>query len=414
MIGGRPTYLLLALLWPLAAPALEADDISGCGDTPGNTRSAGPEDYRSILPDLQPGDHLQLSPGTYTEGLPLSGTQGSAGNCIVVEGPANGDPAIFTGRSCCNTVSLRDVAYLKIRNLTLDGQNRFVDAVKLEGDSDYGHHVVLENLTIIGHGVDQQAVGISTKAPAWNWVIRHNTIVGAGTGMYLGDSDGSAEFYNGLIEYNWVTDTTGYNLQIKSQNGRTIGPDNDPGRTVIRHNCFEKENGSGRDPDLFRPNVLVGHWPPSGAGSEDNYLIYGNVFHHNDTGLEGLLQATGNAVIHDNRFFNPNGPALLIQPHEGGYPRHIRVFHNTVVAMAEGIRLLEPEAGFTQEITANEVFADPAISGDLDGVTVADNTTDSYENADQYLEDLPPPPSCATLLSEVFRDDFEQRSGNAG
>ena len=51
------------------------------------------------------------------------------------------------------------------------------------------HHVTIENLNIVNYGADQQVVGISTKGPAWNWTIRGNRIVGAGTGMYLGNSD---------------------------------------------------------------------------------------------------------------------------------------------------------------------------------------------------------------------------------
>ena len=95
-----------------------------------------------------------------------------------------------------------------------------VDAVKSERPARYAHHITLENLLIRGHGNNQQTVGISTKCPAWNWVIRHNTIIGAGTGMYLGDSDGSAPFVAGVIEQNLIVDTIGYNLQIKHQRPR--------------------------------------------------------------------------------------------------------------------------------------------------------------------------------------------------
>jgi len=35
---------------------------------------------------------------------------------------------------------------------------------------------------IHGHGANQQIVGINTKCPAWNWVVRRNVIADAGTG----------------------------------------------------------------------------------------------------------------------------------------------------------------------------------------------------------------------------------------
>src|SRR5262249_150356 len=147
------------------------------------------------------------------------------------------------------------------------------------GTSSWAHHITLDGLTIFGYGANQQKVGISTKCPAWGWVIRNNVIKGSGTGMYLGNSDGSAPFVAGLIEHNLIMDTIGYNLQIKHQRQRPIisGMPEDRSVTIIRHNVFSKSNNSSRE-KLARPNLLVGHWPPDGAGMEDSYAIYGNFF----------------------------------------------------------------------------------------------------------------------------------------
>src|SRR5262249_5346580 len=161
-----------------------------------------------------------------------------------------------------------------------------------EGHAAFAHHITLERLTIRGHGNNQQIVGISTKCPAWNWTIRGNTIVGAGTGMYLGDSNGSAPFVAGLIERNVVVDSTGYSLQIKHQVARPEVPGMPAGRntTVIRHNVFAKPNS--RAPEAARPSVLVGHFPREGRGADDHYVIYGNFFYQNRN--EALFQGEGN------------------------------------------------------------------------------------------------------------------------
>jgi hypothetical protein len=68
------------------------------------------------------------------------------------------------------------------------------------------HHIVLDGDLIIGAGANQQTEGITTKTATWNWVIRRNTILSAGTALYLGDSDGTAPFIAGLIENNLVVD----------------------------------------------------------------------------------------------------------------------------------------------------------------------------------------------------------------
>ncbi len=237
----------------------------------GTIYNGNPGNYLSFLGSLGPGDTLQLAAGIYTSGLSINDLNGTAANPIVIIGPASGSPAVFEAQSCCNTVSIRDSSYIEIRNLELDGLGKpDIDAVKAEGDAQWAHHITLENLYIHDHDDNQQTVGISTKCPAWDWVIRNNIINSAGTGMYLGNSDGSAHFVNGLIEGNLIVDTTGYNLQIKHQTGTRPTGLGMPasGTTIIRHNVFSKAN-NGATGGNARPNLLVGHWPLSDAGAND-------------------------------------------------------------------------------------------------------------------------------------------------
>ncbi|MEP7246214.1 MAG: hypothetical protein ABI885_21385, partial [Gammaproteobacteria bacterium] len=181
---------------------------------------ANPSNYQNLVSSLAAGDTLRLASGTYTQGLSLGGKAGTASQPIIVTGPDD-QSAIFTARDCCNTVQLDGTSYLQVKNLTLDGGGRDGPfGVDSRGNS---HHITLENLKIVAHNGSQQTVGISTKGPAWNWVIRRNTIIGAGTGLYLGNSDGSQPFVAGIIEYNVVLDTIGYNMEIKHQLARPTG-----------------------------------------------------------------------------------------------------------------------------------------------------------------------------------------------
>ncbi|MEM8994607.1 MAG: hypothetical protein AAGF23_07420 [Acidobacteriota bacterium] len=345
---------------------------------PVRTFEADPSNYAGSVAALRPGDLLRLAPGDYLSGLQLRGLEGAPGSCITIEGPTVG-VARFVGRDCCNTVSLGDSAYLVIRGLELDGDGRLGDAVKAESTASYAHHVTLEDLYIHGHGANQQVVGINTKCPAWNWVIRRTTIAGAGTGIYLGDSTGDDEFSAGLIEHNLIRDTAGYNLQIKHQNGRAtaLGAPASA-RTVVRHNVFSKaQNGSSGG--AARPNVLVGHWPLAGPGADDEYLIYGNFFHQNPN--EGLFQGEGNIAFYRNLLVNDFGAAVNIQPHND-VPRAIRLVGNTVVAAGTGLRIAGADPGSVQRQVGNAVFASPALTGGVQ----SGNVTDVRANAALHLE----------------------------
>jgi hypothetical protein len=316
------------------------------------------KNYRDYLRRLQPGDRVLLAPGDYRQGLPLHNLSGNAGQPIVIEAADPAVPPRFIARPGANTVSLVNVRHLVLRHLQLDGGKLPVDAVKAEGHSRHADFITLEHLTIHDHAASQQNVGISTKCPAFGWVVRNNRIERVGTGMYFGDSDGSDPFVGGIIEGNRVSQTLGYSLQIKHQKTR---PPEHAGRhdTVIRYNVFSKQDALPGP--QARPNVLLGHVPLTGAGSEDRYLVYGNLFLHNPS--EALLQAEGRVAVYDNVFINGGGDAIRIQPHND-VPRDMDIFSNTVLASGTGIQIRQAEgAAYRQRVIANVVAAAIPLQG---------------------------------------------------
>ena len=359
------------LLMGMQAAPTEARQLSG-----------NPSNYLDLVRSLQPGDTLVLEPGIYNDpndapGLPFFGVRGEPGNPIIVMG-AEGQPRpVFQGRSTHNTVRFDDASYIEIRHIEIDGRDLGGDGINAQGIS---HHITLEDIIIDGVGNSQGTVGISTnRAPTWDWVIRHNIIRNAGTGMYLGNSPGNNPFVRGIIEYNLIEDTIGYNMQIKHQNPRptNIGMPTGLSKTIIRHNVFTKSGNSiGSSP---RPNLLVGHFPLSGPGVDDVYEIYGNFFYQNPT--EALFQGEGNVALYNNLFFISTGNAIHIQPHND-IPREIRIFNNTVVASGRGIRVTGGSSNATQKVIGNAVFAATPIQA----ANTTDNITDAYSAASIYLD----------------------------
>ncbi len=151
------------------------------------------------------------------------------------------------GETGNKTVEIIDSSYIVVSNLVIDGRGLpGADGIKAPASPHPAtHHIVLDGNLIIGAGATQQTDGIATKTPTWSWVIRQNTILSAGTALYLGDSDGTARFIAGLIENNLVVDPIGYGMQIKYQIARPELPGMPEGAqaTIIRYNVFNK---SGR------------------------------------------------------------------------------------------------------------------------------------------------------------------------
>ncbi len=344
--------------------------------------------YSTKLFALIAGDTLALAAGSYTGNLALNNLKGTYLDPIVIMGQANWT-TIFQAQSCCNTVSITQCAYLVIRDLQLDGLNVPVDAIKGEGTTgNWAHHITLENLSIVNYGNNQQIVGISTKCPAWNWVIRYNKIIDAGTGMYLGNSDGSKPFVNGIIENNFISNTLGYNIEIKHQldtvRDDVVGTMVN-GKTIIRHNVFSKElNGSPGA--SARPNLLVGGFPLNGWGKNDYYEIYGNFFWQNPN--EALFQGTGNIIFYNNILVNHSDPsgmrAVYFTAQNGVQPQNIKVFHNTIYAAnsSGGIRIYNPSGFYKQKCYGNAVFAAQGITNFRDS---GNNILETFANAGNYF-----------------------------
>ena len=301
----------------------------------GRVIPANPDDYRQLTATLRPGDTLALAPGRYLHGLRLRNLRGKPGAPIVIRG--SGEETILLGRSGANTMDISDCSYLVIRDLVFDGRNiHDIDAIKASGGSGGVHHVTIEGNLIRGHGGTQQTCGISTKVTTWDWVIRDNVVLGAGTGLYLGNSNGEEPFIRGIIEGNLIKNPRGYCMQIKRQNRRPVGIEGVPtevARTLIRNNVFIKDDVVGESG--LRPNLLVGAFPPEGPGAQDVYEIYGNVLWHNHR--ESLFQGTGRVSLHDNIFVDAGQVAIRIASHHGRPPELVRIYHNTFVGVQRPI-----------------------------------------------------------------------------
>ena len=352
-----------------------------CSTPPtGKIVSGTPSNYKTLLGTLQPGDTLALAPGTYPR-LHVSGLRGISSQCIVITGPASGTPAVIQGAAGYNTVEIASSSFLAIENLTIDslGIDGAFGISAHGGTLDQTHDILIQGNTLVGQGASQQTDGISTKTPTWGWVIRHNKISGAGTGIYLGNSDGTDPFVAGVIEDNLIENPIGYCMQIKYQLPWPVVPGmpTTPTSTIIRNNVFIKNDQPSPDGD--RPNFLVDGFPSSGPGSSNLYEIYGNFFYHNPR--EALFQGSGRISFHDNVLVDGQYAAAVFRNHD--LPLELAyVYNNTVYTTQSGI-YFGSLATTGDTVLGNLVFAATPISGSI--AHQSDNITDALANAGQYV-----------------------------
>lgn len=344
---------------------------------------ATPANYRDLVRRLKPGDTLRLAPGTYT-GLDVVGLNGTPDDWIRITGPSDNKPAVILGKADRNTVEILNSSYVALEYLRIDSRGiPGAFGVSAKGlESNRTHHIRIAHSVFVGQNGGQQTVAISTKTPTWGWVVRENLIIGAGTGMYFGSSDGTQPFVDGLIENNIVRDTIGYNIEVKHQNsipavdGMPLGATS----TIIRNNVFIKNDQPS--PDGNRPNVLVGGAPAAGAGSLSGFEIYGNLFLRNHQ--EALLQATGRVSVHDNLFVDGpiNYPAVVFRTQNGFPVKVVNFYNNTIFTNGKGVyfgqRALSGDA-----VSGNLIFSVVPISGWT--INEGDNITDLPGYASKHV-----------------------------
>jgi hypothetical protein len=344
--------------------------------------SADPSNYRALLRNLKPGDTLSLAAGLYTR-LKISNLNGTPAAWITITGPDSGPPAVIAGEAEYDTVDIVNSSYVAIENLRIDSRGiPGAFGISTKGhEENITHDIRIEGNTLVGQNGGQQTDAISTKSPTWGWIIRYNQILGAGTGMYLGDPNGTQPFVNGLIEHNLIKDTIGYNLEIKDQNSLPDipGMPGGPTSTIIRNNVFIKNDQ--RSPDGDRPNVLVSGFPATGKGSLNMYEIYGNYFLHNHR--EALFQGSGRVSLHDNVFVDgPETYSAVVLRTQNNPLKLALVYNNTIYTSGKGI-YFGTRAEIYDAVVGNLVFGSVPISGRI--IQQSDNVVAPVARAPEYV-----------------------------
>lgn len=344
-----------------------------------------PENYLEKSELLMAGDTLLLASGHYMQTLVLKDKFGTKDSPIVIAGPETGAPATIFGKyGTEGCIYLVRVAFIEIRNLTLEGLTQYANGI---GTSryfdDYTHDVLVEKVIFRNQVSITNNAGIRTTCPSWNWRIRHCQFLHS-SAIILGLENGLAPFFSSNIEYNLIQDPRYGGILIHPQVAGSRDAENmpDSAQTIIRYNVISKAGWDIQNSDFA--NLEVGTFPEYGPGSSDMYLIYGNFLWQNPE--SPLFRASGRVAFYNNLLVNTftTDWAIFHLPRHNLEIDKLFIFNNSILADSLGIGIEELDSNKTVFIAGNLVLAENQLHEEASGYHQL-NVFDQLEKANEYL-----------------------------
>ncbi len=294
------------------------------------------DDLFAALENLQPGDSVIVSEGTYStqsssgswyQDVTLNGTEESPiivraaeGESVVIEGDPEGSQ---------NIVNIQGEHY------TWAGFEMVYGSHGLRVGSTA--HATFEDLHIHHTG----DVGFSCNRPGGTYqdlTIRGNEIHdtrGTGECFYLGCNEDGCQMWDSLVEFNYCHDT------LETSQGDGIELKTGSYDVTIRHNVIH---------DVKYPAITT-----YGTLDRGVITVEGNViWNTQDNGI----QVVGDAEVRNNLVMNAAQSGILSKSSQGEIPENLRILHNTVVNGTETCLRGNDwdEAGVSDIVVANNVL----------------------------------------------------------
>ena len=267
---------------------------------------------------LQPGDEVILAGGVYSDNRKLKmWQQGTAEKPIVIRS-ADGERAVITRPNANqNVINIEGGQYLTLRGIEVTGGSAGIRlGGGLSGQPNSGDHskfVTIEDSII--HDVGDTAISANNSGQRYEgMVFRNNEIYNtndSGEAFYLGCNNNGCQFFDGLIEGNYIHD-------LKSS-------------TVSQGDGIEIKHGSYNN--IIRDNVIhdtnfPGIIAYGTAGNGDPNIIERNViWNSNNQGI----QVAADAIIRNNIVFNNGAENFRSQNHQGAKPGNLTIVNNTFI-----------------------------------------------------------------------------------
>ncbi len=299
------------------------------------------DDWFSILTgsSLQPGDEVVLTSGVYTTSSNIAiKHQGTADNPITIRA-ATGANVVFTHDIDHNVLNLEGARHLILQGLEVTGGSMGIRIYENSQGED-AKFITIQDCYI--HHTGEAAITANHNNQTYEGMIfRRNEIShtgGTGEGLYLGSNYNQSQFFNSLIENNYIHHLNG-SLVVQ---GDGVEIKEGSYNNIIRNNVIH---------DINYPGVIV----YGTAGNGGRNTILGNVIWNCN---DNALQAAADANVENNLIFNTLGDGIHVREHQNSVPGNLNITNNTVINNTGyyGIRITDDNISGDILLTNNTVY----------------------------------------------------------
>ncbi len=278
---------------------------------------------------LQPGDELVLTGGVYSTFSRLSvGNIGTAENPIIIRAAEGASVTLTRPNAGQNVLNIEGAQHVKIQGIEITGGSAGIRIGDRNGtqakfitlDGNHIHHTGNAAVTANYNGRTYEGMHFLN-----NHI--HNTGQ-EGEGFYLGCNNNDCQFYDGIIEKNYIHDLKGGTISQGDGIELKYGSYNN----IVRDNIIHDTNYPG-----IIAYGVAGNGGPGARNTFERNVIWNSG--------DNAIQVAADANIRNNLIFSSSVDGIHSQNHQGAVPGNLTITNNTIRTSGNAIDIGFPSGG---------------------------------------------------------------------
>ncbi len=309
---------------------------------------------------VQPGDEVILAAGTYSDSRRLSFNQvGTAANPIIIRAADGANVTLTRPNANQNVLNIEGAQHLTLKGIEITGGSAGIRIG--QSGTRQSKFVTLDGNHI--HNTGNAAVTANYNGQSYegmHFLNNHIHDTGQeGEGFYLGCNNNDCQFFDGVIEKNYIHDLVGGTIT----QGDGIEIKHGSYNNIIRDNVIHDTNF---------PGILA--YGTAGNGAR-NIIERNAVWNSGDN----AIQVAADAIVRNNLIFSANVDGIHSQNHQGAVPGNLTIVNNTIRTGNNAIDIGFPSGGTYSgpiEIANNALYPVGTFAIDapsIAGITSAGN-----------------------------------------